>query len=265
MNTFGLVFTEKQVVPTATVQDLDLDAFHSFMRAQGKDTEEEPQPEIASDLHNASVAEDFDGVLRPTLYGLMAFGKKPQAQPHTTNLFIQWAAYKGTDRGSDVVLVGESKGRLVDQVRRTADWVRSLGWRERYHDFIREDIPIIPNNILREVLVNAVIHRDYAITGSKVQIEIFSDRIDVTSPGTLPNHMTVENARYGGIARSRNEMMANAMVVWRFMEQRGRGWLMMRREMQRFNGTEPELVNDQRNRFVRVTFRLEASSARNGV
>ncbi|MCY3774345.1 MAG: putative DNA binding domain-containing protein, partial [Candidatus Aminicenantes bacterium] len=166
LNTFGLVFTENQVVPTATVQDLDLDAFHSFMRAQGKDTEEEPQPEIESDLHNAGVAEDFDGAVRPTLYGLMAFGKNPQAHPHTTNLFIQCAAYKGKDRGSDVVLVGESKGRLVEQVRRTGDWVRSLGWRERYHDFIREDIPIIPNNILREVLVNAVIHRDYAITGS---------------------------------------------------------------------------------------------------
>ena len=265
LNTFGLVFTEKQVVPTATVQDLDLDEFYSFMRAQGKDTEEEPQPEIESDLNNASVADDFEGALRPTLYGLMAFGKNPQAHPHTTNLFIQCAAYKGTDRGSDVVLVGESKGRLVEQVRRTGDWVRSLGWRERYHGFVREDVPIIPNNILREALVNAVIHRDYAITGSKVQVEIFSDRIDVTSPGTLPNHMTVENARSGGTARSRNEMMANAMVVWRFMEQRGRGWLMMRREMRRFNDTEPELVNDERNRFVRVTFRLEPSSARNNV
>ena len=115
------------------------------------------------------------------------------------------------------------------------------------------------------MLVNAVIHRDYAITGSKVQVEIFSDRIDVTSPGALPNHMTVEKARSGGTARSRNEMMANAMVVWRFMEQRGRGWLMMRREMRRFNGTEPELVNDDRNRFVRVTFRLEPSSVRNNV
>ena len=265
LNTFGLVFTEKQVVPTATVQGLDLDAFYSFMRAQGKDTEEEPQTEIESDLHNASVAEDFDGAIRPTLYGLMVFGNNPQVYPHTTNLFIQSAAYKGTDRGSDVVLVGESKGRLVEQVRRSGDWVRSLGWRERYHDFIREDIPIIPNIILREVLVNAVIHRDYSITGSKVQLEIFSDRIDVTSPGTLPNHMTVENARSGGTARSRNEMMANAMVVWRFMEQRGRGWLMMRREMRRFNGTEPELVNDERNRFLRVTFRLEPSLVRNNV
>ena len=88
-------------------------------------------------------------------------------------------------------------------------------------------------------------------------LEVFDDRIDVTSPGTLPNHMTAEQARAGGTPRSRNEMMANAMVVRRLMERRGRGWLLMRYEMTAFNGTEPELINDRGGRFVRVTFRLE--------
>ena len=52
-------------------------------------------------------------------------------------------------------------------------------------------------------------------------------------------------------------MMANAMVVRGLMERRGRGWLTMRHAMRRFNGTETTLVNDERNRFVRVTFHLE--------
>ena len=59
-------------------------------------------------------------------------------------------------------------------------------------------------------------------------------------------------------------MMANAMVVWGLMERRGRGWLTMRHAMRRFNGTEPTLTNDERNRFVRVTFRLEPDSPGNG-
>ena len=84
--------------------------------------------------------------------------------------------------------------------------------------------------------------------------EVFDDRIVVTSAGALPNHMTVDQARKGGAPRSRNEMMANAMVVSGLMERRGRGWLTMRHAMRRFNGTEPELVSDERNRFVRVTF-----------
>ena len=82
----------------------------------------------------------------------------------------------------------------------------------------------------------------------------------VTSPGALPIHMSVDQARKGGAPRSRNEMMANGMVVGGLTERRGRGWLTMRQAMRRFNGREPDLVSDERNRFVRVTF---ASGARN--
>jgi hypothetical protein len=64
-----------------------------------------------------------------------------------------------------------------------------------------------------EAVVNAVIHRDYAITGSQVLLEVFDDRI-VTSPSALPNHITVEQARSGGAPRSRNAES---------VEQRGEG------------------------------------------
>ena len=170
---------------------------------------------------------------------------------------MQCCSYAGVDQAADVLSAAEGKGRLEDQVHRAMGWFRSLGRRELYRGLYREDIPLVPENALREALVNAVIHRDYAITGSQILLEVFYDRIVVTSPGTLPNHMTVEQARRGGAPRSRNEMMANAMVVRRLMERRGRGWLTMRQAMTRFNGTEPALVNDERNRLVRVTFSLE--------
>lgn len=249
---------EEQVIPAATVDDIDLKEFRSFMRTQGREMETEPQPRLEDDLCNASVAAELDGVLRPTLYGLMAFGKEPQLHPHTANFSIQCTAYADADRASEIILVGEGRGRLDEQVRRALGWMRSLGWQERYHGVYREDIPLLPEPVLREALVNAVIHRDYAITGAKVLLEVFRDRVDVTSPGLLPNHMTVEQARSGGAPRSRNEMMANAMVVARLMEQRGRGWLLMRRAMQEFNGREPELINEEGGQFVRVTFRLDA-------
>lgn len=108
--------------------------------------------------------------------------------------------------------------------------------------------------------MNAVIHRDYAIAGSQVMLEVFADRIVVTSPGALPNHMTVEQAQMGGAPRSRNEMMANAMVVRGLMERRGRGWLAMRHAMRKFNGTEPTLENYVDDRLVRVTCHFESGS-----
>ena len=257
LNAFGVVLTEKQVVPSAGVDDIDLGAVRSFLEAQGLDTEQAPQPAREDDLRNAGVVDDFDGVLRPTLYGLMVFGRDPQAYPHTLSLFVQCAAYGGSDQAAEVLTAAEGKGRLEDQVNRAIGWFRSLGRKESYQGLYRRDIPLVPENALREALVNAVIHRDYAITGAQVLLEVLDDRIVVTSPGALPNHMTVDQARNGGAPRSRNEMMANAMVVSGLMERRGRGWLTMRHAMMRFNGTEPDLVSDERNRFVQVTFRLQ--------
>ncbi len=249
------VFTELQIVTSATKHEIDMEAFESFMRAQGKETEDGPQPESEDDLRNASVCAEMDGVVRPTLYGLMVFGRGPQRYPHTLSLFVQCARYAGLDRASHAISVAEAKGRLEDQVHRAMDWFRSLGRGERYRGIHREDLPLVPEQVFREAVVNAVIHRDYAQTGSPILVEVFADRIQVTSPGTLPNHMTVAQAVGGGAPRSRNEMMANAMVVRRLMERRGRGWLLMRRGMREFNGTEPKLVNEVDGSYVRVVLR----------
>ena len=252
----GEVLMEEHVVPAASIEDIDAAAFRFYLRAQGLDTEEEPQPPIADDLRNRRILAAFDGSLRPTLYGLMAFGREPQAHPQTASFFVQCTAYAGEDRASEVILSGEGKGRLDEQIRWASGWVRGLGWTERYHGLEREDIPLIPGKALREAVANAVVHRDYAITGSRVLLEVFRDRIDVTSPGPLPNRVRVENVRSGGNPRSRNELMANAVLVARLMEQRGRGWPVMRQAMREFNGTEPELVQDEGGKSVRVTFRI---------
>jgi ATP-dependent DNA helicase RecG len=259
-NAFGYILTEERAIGAAGVGDLDLDAFRSYLRAQGLDTDDEPQPTTEDDLRNRGVLTELDGALHPTLYGLLAFGRQPQGTPQTASFWVECVAYDGVDRATNVSLVGEAKGRLDEQVHRALGWIRSLGRVERYRGLIREDVPLVPERALREALVNAVVHRDYAITGSKVLFEVFSDRIDVTSPGTLPNHMTPESARSGGHPRSRNELLANFMLVKGVMEQRGRGWPVMRRAMREFNGTDAELFQDETGRFVRVTLRLDRES-----
>ena len=255
-NAFGFVLTEEQTIRAASANDIDDAAFGMFLRSQGLEVDEDPQPTLEEDMRNAGVLALSDGLLRPTLYGVMVFGREPQGHPQTSSFFVQCAAYAGVDRASDIVSVADAKGRLEDQVRRAVDWCTILGKREEYRSIFREDVPLIPDRAIREALVNAVIHREYAITGSTVLFEVFSDRVDVTSPGALPNHMGVESVRSGSRLRSRNESMAHAMVVARLMEKRGRGWPLMRRSMREFNGTEPEIVNDERKKFVRVTFCL---------
>ena len=261
-NAFGFVFTEEQTVRWANAGDIDVSAFRSFLQAQGLEMQEEPQPSPQDDLRNAGVLAEADETLYPTLYGLMVFGKTPQRHRQMSNFSIRCSAYAGRDAGTDVILADERGGRIEDQVRGALTWVASFGRTEIYRGLFREDRPLlVPEPVIREALVNAVVHRDYAITGSPVLLEVFDDRVSVTSPGALPNHMTVESVRAGSRPRSRNESMAHAMVVARLMERRGRGWPMMSREMQAFNGTEPELANDEGGKFVRVTFRLKPEPA----
>ena len=255
-NAFGYILTEERPIQAATSEHIDLQVFRAYLRELGLDTEDQPQPDAEDDLHNRGVVAELGGALRPTVYGVLAFGKEPQRYPQTHSFRVACVAYEGDDRASNVLQVADATGRLDEQVRRAAGWFQGLGRFELYRGLVREDHGLLPEAAFREALVNAVVHRDYAITGSNVLLEVYDGHVDVTSPGTLPNHMTVESVRAGAHPRSRNESMANYMLVKGFMEKRGRGWPVMRKAMRDFNGTEPDLVQDASARHVRVTFLL---------
>ena len=257
-NLFGYILTEERAIEDATPTHIDLDAFRAYLRRLGFDTTDDPQPDSMDDLRNRDVIVEIGGELRATLYGALAFGKDPQRYPQTRNFRIECVAYAGDDRAAEVLQVANAGGRIDEQVERATGWFLGLGRFESYRELVREDRYLLPRTAVREALVNAVVHRDYAITGSKILLEVFERRVDVTSPGVLPNHMTVERVRAGANPRSRNESLAHFMSAMGFMEQRGRGWLIMRREMRAFNGTEPELMHDERNKFVKVTFHLDS-------
>ncbi|MDE0135366.1 MAG: putative DNA binding domain-containing protein [Acidimicrobiaceae bacterium] len=259
-NLFGYILTEERTIEAATSGDIDLGAFRAYLRQLGIETEEEPQPHADDDLRNRSVLVDVGGQLRPTLYGVLAFGTEPQRYPQTANFRIECAAYAGADRAAPPLVVSGATGRLDEQLTRALAWFQTLGRFETYSELLRTDRYLLPIEALREALTNAVAHRDYAITGSKIQLDVFEDRAELTSPGSLPNHMTPDSVRAGGSARSRNESIANYLLTMRFMEQRARGWPLMRAAMREFNGSEPELDHDADARFVRVTFRLGGAS-----
>jgi len=252
-NTFGFVMTEEQVVPGTRPEDIDTEVFESFLRRLGFDPEEEPRLEPLDDLRNRGViAEDY-GELRLTLYGLMCFGRQPQSFSPTRSAWVQLTAYAEEDRSSEVILSGEAKGRLDEQVERTLGWIKALGIHEEYGPIERKDHYVVPLRALREAVVNAVVHRDYAVLGSKTLVEVFTDRVVVTSPGSLPNHMRVESVLAGGHPRSRNELMAYFMMTRGLMEVRGRGLPIIAREMHEWNGTRPELESNRDGGFVRLT------------
>lgn len=256
-NTFGYVLTEDRTISAATSSDLDMQIFRSYLASLGIDTANDPQPNADDDLRNRGAIAEIGGQLQPTLYGVLAFGRTPQDYPQTQNFFIECVAYDGDDRADGILQTSEAKGRLSEQVERAVGWFSGLGKFEVYSELRRHDRRLLPLEALREALVNSVVHRDYAITGSKVLFEVFAGSVAVTSPGTLPNHMTADSVRAGGRARSRNESMANFMLALGFMERRGRGWPVMQRAMSEFNGTEPEIEQDRDGGFLRVRFLLD--------
>ena len=248
--------TERRAILDATPAHIDLEAFREFLRRSGCVTVHDRQADVDRDLRNRGAIVEIGGDLRSTLFGIMAFGRDPQRYSQTRNFRIECVAYWGDDRASEVLQVANAAGRIDEQVERATGWFLGLGRFESYGTLVREDRYLLPRRAIREALANAVTHRDYAITGSKVLLEVFDRHVDVTSPGTLLNRMTVERVCAGENPRSRNEALTHFMTAMGYMEQRGRGWSIMRGEMRGFNGTEPDLMQDVRNKFVRVTFRL---------
>src|SRR5262249_6670590 len=109
-----------------------------------------------------------------------------------------------------------------------------------------------PFEAIREAVVNAIAHRDYTITVADVELSIYSDRLEVISPGRLPNTVTVEKMR-AGYRASRNELIKEVLRDYRYVEATGLG---VPRKivagMKTHNGTEPDLIEDDDRFIVRL-------------
>lgn len=255
-NQFGSVMAEQQFVRRATLDDLDEGFFRRYLRKQGFGLRRIRQPDIVSEYRNFGVVADREDGPAPTLFGMLAFGREPQRFPRMSSFQVRNTAYQGSGRGSGVLLAGEGKGRLDEQVDRTLHWARSFGWREIPGTPVRTDLPVLPIAALREAVVNALIHRDYAIVGSPVLVDVFPDRIEVTNPGSLPPGISMAMFRRGGITRTRNEVIAHYAATIGLMEQRGMGWPAIEEAMLDFNGSTPRIENDPETAWVHVTLDL---------
>ena len=109
-NTFGYILTEERTIQDATASHIDLEAFCTFLRRLGFDTDTDPQPDSLDDLRNRGVVAEIGGELRATLYGVLAFGRDPQRYPQTRSFRIECVPYAGDHRATDVLQVGRVGG-----------------------------------------------------------------------------------------------------------------------------------------------------------
>lgn len=136
--------------------------------------------------------------------------------------------------------------RAVEFVKRnmgTTAWLEGGRRRRR---------PAFPVETIREAIVNAVTHRDYTLAHTDVEVSMYEDRIEVISPGRLPNGVTVQKMA-DGLRAARNEMLKDVLRDYGYVEHMGLG---VRNRiigaMRRHNGTEPDLVEEESRFIVRL-------------
>ena len=236
---------DEQAVLTAAVDDLNRHRLEAFFGRS-------PTIPWLDLLRNTRVTvRDENGVDRPTVAGLLTFGREPT--DFLPSASIEAARYRGDRLSSDDLVHAERlAGPVSDQIDGGIAFVaqlmqpppnaRSSGGADARYDL----------DVVDEAIVNAVAHRDYAISGSKIRLFLFADRLELYSPGKLPNTITLDEMPYRTFTR--NQLLVSFLSRIRskrtgqvFLESRGEGVRKILQDGEAHSGRRPryELFGDE--------------------
>lgn len=221
----GELHYDESPVWGADLSELSLPAFENYHRIQFGLTLEEQAVQSGLDLpsllRNMRMVHDLDGAQLLSVAAVLVFGEAPQRWlPHSR---LSAVAFAGDDEDSDILDRREISGRLpaiIDEARVFLE--RNIRRPAREHGFGREDILLYDRKALGEAVVNAVAHRDYSLSGSQIRIFLFRDRIEVRSPGRLPNSITLDNIKLG-VHAERNRVLCTLLTQLGYMSAIGTG------------------------------------------
>ena len=233
---------DKQVVPDTGFETLNERLWEPLLSVAGAT---DPRRGL---MNLRLVAQDETGVDRATVAGVLLCAPSPQDWlPQAT---IVATHYRGLDRASGQLDAQEITGPLPAQIADAVQFVvRNMRVAARKTPE-REEVPQYRKAAVFEAVVNAIAHRDYSMTTRRIRLSMFSDRLEIESPGQLPNGMTIEGMEAS--QATRNEVIAS--VFGRIpvgnvagsdhrgflMERRGDGVSIIRKETQEATGRPPE-------------------------
>jgi ATP-dependent DNA helicase RecG len=246
----GVIQFESQCPPGATLADLDAEKISAYIRTLGLPGDDSPEeillrrgclssaggvfPSQSSERSLPTSPSLRQHSLHPTYAALLLFGRYPQQW--LLNATILATRFSGLSF-SDQYLKHEIAGTLPDQLRQAELFVRDhLRSVVRLVGLTHRETLEYPFEAVRELLVNAVAHRDYNQQGDTIHLNIFADRLEVSSPGRLPGPVTLDNlleARF-----SRNAVIVQVLSDSGFIERLGYGLNRVVTQM-RENGLRP--------------------------
>ena len=197
---------DEQSVPGATLNDLSEPLWHRFATDRTSDTRDDL-------LQKLAMAHDDDGVLRPTVAGILMGTVEPRI--FLPNAYIQAVAYRGTTTvpEGDAVYQLDAQdivGPVDRQIQQAVQFVKRNMRTMARKTGGRTDVPQFDLAAVFEAVTNAAAHRDYSIYGSKIRLRLFDDRLEISSPGAIPNTMTVESMPFRQSAR--NEALTSLLA-----------------------------------------------------
>ena len=219
----------------ATLEEVDGELVEEYAQLRGLD---QPTERILRGL-NLLVEDTL------TVAGALLFAREPALWLPRAG--VDFLKFEGTtvELGEDFNLVKreELAAPLPHLIRRTWDLVGTfVRTCRRLRGLEMTEQPEYPDFAWCEVIVNAIAHRDYSITGTAIQVRMFDDRLEVESPGGLPGIVTVENIRHRHF--SRNPHIVSVLKAWGYMEELGFGMDRVFREMEATGAPTPVITDD---------------------
>ena len=192
------------------------------------------------------VADDADGSARLTLAGVLLCTEEPQRWlPHA---YVQAVSYAGERTDPDYQTDARDIGGPLDrQVAESLHFVRRNMLVRATKETARSERPQFSERAVFEALVNAVAHRDYSMSGARVRLHLFGDRLELYVPGALANTLTPDSLHLR--QANRNELIVSLLARCptpsglgrtRLMDRRGDGVPIIRRECKELSGRLPE-------------------------
>ena len=206
-------------------------------------------------VNNCYSEETKQEIKKPTRNNLLSWGiiAEKDGKTYPTNSFalltgneiiptkIQCGVFKGDNRAIFVDR-REFTGPIQNQIEEAYKYVLSkINLGAEIEGLYRQDMYELPIGSIREIIANAVTHRSYLEPGN-VQVALYDNRLEVTSPGMLLNGVTIEKIKEG-YSKVRNRAIANAFSYMRIIEEWGSGIPRMFDEFSKYGLAEPELVD----------------------
>jgi predicted HTH transcriptional regulator len=218
-------------MPALSIDDLDLAAIKGLFGDQRHLGENE--------LLTLRLLKTEQGQLVPTKGAILLFGK--ERDKHFPDAWVQCGRFIGRDK-ADIFDHIELHDHLPQAVDSIMLFLRKHAMRSAdFSEIRRKDVWSIPLGILREVVINALVHTDYSQRGAPIRIAFFDDRIEVENPGILLPGMTIDDMRRG-ISKIRNHVIARVFRELNLIEQWGSGIPRIIREAQELGLPELQIM-----------------------